>query len=111
MWGQPQERRAPSSGFVRASLTGRGFISPLKRGKIASLEPLLPKNPAELLQSLAAPRALLFANALRGPAASLPALNKTPRARYSAQSIRKASSCSHTELESQMRGINEHSPQ
>lgn len=64
----------------------------------------------ELLQSLTAPRVLLFASTLQGPAAYLPAPNKTPRARYSAQSISKASPCSHTEAESQMRGINEHRP-
>lgn len=75
--------------------------------KIASFEP---KSPAELLQILAAPRALLFASTLRGPAARLPVPNKTPRARYSAQSVSKASPCSLTESESQMRGINEHRP-
>lgn len=68
------------------------------------------KSPAELLQSLAAPRALLFASTLQGPAAYLPALNKMPRARYSAQSVGEASPCSLTEAESQMRGINEHRP-
>lgn len=64
----------------------------------------------ELLQSFIAPKALLFASTLQGPAAYLSAPNKTPRARYSAQSVSKASPCSLTEAESQMRRINEQGP-